>query len=84
MTGAIGYGTLYQAEDRAVDSERSFGGVPLRFLSLLVISYASVAILAFVFDAPATFAVSPLTTGKAIGTGAIFSVVGATTADSLF
>ncbi len=84
MVGAIGYGTLYQAEDRDADSERGISGVPFRFLSLLVISYASVAILAFVLDAPATFAATPQATFKAIGIGAVFSVIGAATADSLF
>ncbi len=84
MVLAIGYGTLYRAEDREADTERAIAGVPLRFLSLLIISYTSVIILAFVFDAPATFGATPFTTFKAICIGAIFSVVGAATADSLF
>jgi uncharacterized membrane protein len=82
---AIGYGTLYRADDdRDADREESIGGLPLRFVSLVLISYLSVTILAFVFDAPETFGAAPTTTVKAISIGAIFSVVGAATADSLF
>lgn len=85
MVIAIGYGTLYRADDdRDADREESIGGLPLRFISLVLISYLSVAILAFVFNAPTTFGADPTTTVKAISIGAIFSVVGAATADSLF
>lgn len=85
MVVTIGYGTLYRAtEDRDADREESIGGLPLRFVSLIIISYLSVAILAFVFSAPATFGAGPLTTMKAISIGAIFSVVGAATADTVF
>lgn len=82
---AIGYGTLYGADDeRDPETEESFAGLPTRFISLLLVSYLSVAILAFVFDAPATFGASPTVTARAISIGAIFSVVGAATADSVF
>jgi len=85
MVVVIGYGTLYRADDgRDPDREESIGGLPLRFVSLLGISYLSVAVLAVVFDAPTTFGASAATTAKAISIGAIFSVVGAATADSLF
>ena len=82
---AIGYGTLYQADDeRDADTEESIAGLPLRFVSLILISYLSVTALALLFDAPTTFGATPPTTVKAISIGAIFSVVGAATADSLF
>lgn len=85
MVVTIGYGTLYRAtEDRDADREESIGGLPLRFVSLIIISYLSVAILAFVFAAPWTFGAGPVTTVKAISIGAIFSVVGAATADTIF
>ncbi len=85
MVVTIGYGTLYRAtEDRDADREESIAGLPIRFISLIVISYLSVAILAFVFSAPATFGAGPVTTIKAISIGAIFSVVGAATADTIF
>lgn len=85
MVFVIGYGTLYRAdEDRDAEREESIGGLPLRFVSLVVISYLSVTILAVVFDAPETFGAATTTTVKAISIGAIFSVVGAATADSLF
>lgn len=87
----IGYGALYKADDdRDPDREAEVGGVPLRFLSLMVVAFGSVAILAIAFDAPEVFLgeLPPghrfVVTLKAISNGAIFSVVGAATADSLF
>ena len=92
----IGYGALYKADDdRDPDREAEVAGIPSRFISLMVVSFGSVAILAFVFAAPETFlgGLSPAgavsmsrlaVTLKAISVGAIFSVVGAATADSVF
>jgi uncharacterized membrane protein len=104
---AIGYGALYKADNRDPDREREVGGVPLRFISLILVSYLSVFILALAFDAPGTFleglgaedpalalpggvvlsgatvAVTAVTL-KATSVGAVFSVIGAATADSLF
>ena len=90
----IGYGALYKADDgRDPDREADVGGVPLRFVSLVAVSYLSVLILALAFDAPETFldgvhdgAVvgQPLVTLKAVSVGAVFSVVGAATADSVW
>ena len=96
----IGYGALYKADDdRDPDREAEVGGIPLRFLSLMLVSFGSVGILALAFDAPTTFLVGadailgdpdpPVldvaeATGKAVTVGAIFSVVGAATADSVF
>lgn len=85
MVLGIGYGTLYRAnDDRDPDAERAVLGIPLRFVSLVLIAYLSVTVLAFVFNAPETFDAAPATTLKAISIGAIFGVVGAATADSLF
>ena len=91
---AIGYGALYKADDeRDPDRETEVGGVPLRFVSLIAVSYLSVLILALSFDAPATFLAEEygdgtvaqfLVTLKAVSVGAVFSVVGAATADSVF
>jgi len=63
----------------------------------MLVSYGSVTILAVAFTAPTTFLVGEgsvlgdpttlelaETTAKAITVGAIFSVVGAATADSVF
>jgi uncharacterized membrane protein len=97
---AIGYGALYKADDRNPDRESEVGGIPLRFISLVSVSYLSVFILAMAFDAPGTF-LGPSGTGtdvlgvtldwpvigstlKAISIGAVFSVIGAATADSLY
>jgi len=88
---AIGYGALYEADDdRDPDSEAEVAGVPIRFVSLMLVSYGSVALLALTLTAPATFlgdlpvAQRPAVTLRAISVGAIFSVVGAATADSVF
>jgi uncharacterized membrane protein len=90
---AIGYGALYEADDdRNPDREAEVGGIPLRFLSLIAVAYLSVLLLALALGAPNTFlSDSTSTTGelayvtfKAVSVGAIFSVVGAATADSVF
>ncbi|WP_435184170.1 DUF2391 family protein [Halobellus sp. EA9] len=95
----IGYGALYKADDRDPDRETEVGGIPVRFISLVAVSYLSVVILAIAFNAPETFlgvdagagSLRPLVvpaglgaTVKAISIGAIFSVIGAATADSLY
>jgi uncharacterized membrane protein len=84
----IGYGALYKADTtRDIDTEQEIGGVPIRFLSLMAVSFGAVVVLALLFDAPDTFLDGPdvlATTCKAISVGSIFSVVGAATADSVF
>ena len=93
VVAAIGYATLYRADTgRDPDAEQEVVGVPLRFLSLMIVSFGSVLVLAVLFDAPDTFLVEAgmtgielwATTAKAVAVGAIFSVVGAATADSVF
>ncbi|ATW88812.1 hypothetical protein halTADL_2065 [Halohasta litchfieldiae] len=92
IVGLIGYAALYQADTkRDPDSELQVAGIPIRFISLMLVSFGSVTILALVFDAPATFLgdnglsqlVLAQTTFKAISVGSVFSVVGAATADSI-
>lgn len=90
LVAAIGYGALYKADaGRDPDQEVEVSGVPVRFLSLMAVAYGSVLVLALAFSAPATFleggrfAVAA-TTLKATSVGAVFSVVGAATADSVF
>ena len=81
----IGYGALYEAdEDRDADKEVDIGGIPVRFLSLLFVTYLSVSVLIFVFGANNTFDASLLTVLKVISIASIFSVIGAATADSVF
>ena len=86
----IGYGALYRADDRDPVREVGVVGVPVRFVSLMVVSFGSVALLSVIFTAPETFisGATPretvLVTLKAASVGAMFSVVGAATADSLF
>jgi uncharacterized membrane protein len=98
----IGYGALYKADDRDPDAETEVGGIPLRFVSLVLVSYGSVFVLAVAFGAPGTFLTdtaggrtvgvagvevgvsTAAVTARAVSVGAVFSVVGAATADSLF
>lgn len=88
----IGYGTLYKADTkRNQDEEQHLAGVPVRFISLMFVSFGSVTTLALLFDAPDTFLESVETTSdvalitfKAVSVGSVFSVVGAATADSVF
>ena len=92
VVSAIGYGALYTADTtRDPDAEQEVAGVPVRFISLLLVSFGSVLILALLFDAPDTFledagttADVALITFKAVTVGSVFSIVGAATADSVF
>ncbi|MFA9517935.1 DUF2391 domain-containing protein [Halopenitus sp. H-Gu1] len=93
VVAAIGYAGLYRADTgRDPDAERAVVGIPVRFLSLMVVSFGSVLLLALLLDAPETFLIDQgmtgntvwITTAKAITVGAVFSVVGAATADSVF
>jgi len=93
IVAVIGYAALYGADTgRDLDQESTVAGVPVRFLSLMAVAFGSVLLLAVLFDAPDTFLVRQgvdgielwLTTFKAVSVGAVFSVVGAATADSIF
>jgi uncharacterized membrane protein len=91
IVAAIGYGALYKADHgRDPDDEAEVGGVPLRFVSLMAVSFGSVLVLTLAFAAPGTFLsgttlfTRAAVTAKAVSVGAIFSVVGAATADSVF
>jgi uncharacterized membrane protein len=87
VVALVGYGALYRADtDRDPELERDVAGVPVRFLSLLTVAFGSTLALAVLFDAPDTFlgGVGWATTAKAVSVSAVFSVVGAATADSLF
>ena len=92
LVSSIGYGALYAADTtRDPDSEQEVAGVPVRFISLLLVSYGSVLILALLFNAPAVFLEDletrigvALVTFKAVSIGSVFSIVGAATADSVF
>jgi len=93
VTAGIGYAALYEADTgRDPDVEQEVAGVPLRFLSLMLVSFGSVTLLALILDAPDTFidaypngsmVETVEVTIKAVSVGSVFSVVGAATADSL-
>lgn len=87
----IGYVGLYGADnDRDPRREAAIAGIPVRFISVLVVAFGSVALLALAITAPDVFLsdLSPtdrlLVTFQTISVAAVFSVVGAVTTDSLF
>lgn len=80
----VGYGALYKADlDRDPEKEGDVGGVPIRLISLVLVSYFSVAVMIFVLNAPETFGASAYTALKTMSVAAIFSLIGAATADSI-
>ena len=80
----IGYGSLYEADvDRDPDRENEFVGIPLRLISLILVSYFSVAVLVVVLNAPETFDASTVTVSKTLTIASIFSLIGAATVDSV-
>jgi uncharacterized membrane protein len=88
---AIGYGGLYGADnDRNPRYEAAIAGVPVRFISVIIVAFGSVGILAFSITAPDLFLTDisrperHFVTFRALSVGAVFSVVGAVTTDSLF
>ena len=91
---AVGYGALYKADERDPDREPEVGGVPSRYVSLILVAYLSVLLLAVAFNSPWTFIpehVETVTTStliavtlRAASVSAVFSVIGAATADSVF
>ena len=85
MVFAIGWGALYRADSgRDADDETEVAGIPYRFLTLMLVSFGSVLVLALSFAAPETFGAGAFQTAKAVSIGAVFAVVGAATADSVF
>ena len=89
---AIGYANLYKTNTKHDQAaEQTVAGIPIRFISLMLVSFGSVVILAVLFDAPRTFLDTvetnrqvALITFKAVSVGSVFSVVGAATADGVF
>ena len=88
---AIGYGGLYGADnDRDPRTEAAVVGIPVRFISVMIVAFGSVGTLAFAITAPDLFlselesGARVLVTFRALSVAAVFSVVGAVTTDSLF
>ncbi|SEP10972.1 Putative integral membrane protein [Halogranum amylolyticum] len=87
----IGYGGLYGADDgRDPAREAAVLGIPVRFISVVIVAFGSVGVLAFAITAPDLFLaeLSPTdrlhVTLRALSVASVFSVVGAVTTDSLF
>jgi uncharacterized membrane protein len=88
---AIGYGGLYGADNgRDPRTEAAVAGVPIRFISVLLVAFGSVGLLAYAITAPDLFLAElapparTYVTFRALSVAAVFSVVGAVTTDSLF
>lgn len=82
---AIGYAALYKADpDRDAGAEASFLGVPVRYISLIAVSYGAVITLVVLLSGQATYGASLAVTLKVVSIAAVFSVIGAATADSVF
>ena len=80
----IGYGALFKADvERDMEKESELAGVPVRLISLILVSYFSVGILVFVLNAPETFGASLITSFKTMSVASIFSLIGAATVDSI-
>jgi uncharacterized membrane protein len=91
VVAGIGYGALYKADtSRDAEDERDIAGIPVRFLILMTVAFGSVTVLAVLFGAPDAFlgdlgpSQKASVTFRAVSVGAVFSVVGAATADSVF
>jgi uncharacterized membrane protein len=91
VVAAIGFGGLYGADnDRDPRREAAVLGIPVRFISVLIVAFGSVGTLAFAVTAPDQFLGDLpgmerlFVTFRALSVGAVFSVVGAVTTDSLF
>jgi len=53
LVALIGYAALYRADtDRDPDVEKEIAGIPARFVSLMIVAFGSVTLLALLFDAP--------------------------------
>ncbi|PCR91673.1 DUF2391 family protein [Natrinema ejinorense] len=65
---AIGYAALYKADTtRDLDDEQEVAGVPVRFISLMVVTFGSVTVLALLFGAPETFLEGATTACNPVG-----------------
>lgn len=78
---SVGYGALYKADDdRDPDREDDVAGIPVRFISLILVSYLSVFLLAVSFNAPGTFLGDLVTEGSyaALGVSLEWDVISVT------
>ncbi|WEL23078.1 DUF2391 family protein [Candidatus Nanohalovita haloferacivicina] len=84
VTLFLGNGILYVSKlERDWDSERKVFGVTLRYISLMLVSFGTVAFLLTITAAEHVFADSWYHMMKVVALISIFSVIGAATADNL-
>lgn len=85
MLFTIGYSALYKADkDRKLSQELKLLGIPVRFLSLILVSVSAVVILVVLFSANIANNANLTQTIRLISVASVFSVIGAATADSVF
>lgn len=84
ITVIIGYGASYEADvDRDLEKETDVAGMPVRLISLILVSYLSVTSLTLLLNAPVTFEATTIVTLKVISIASIFSLIGAAMVDSV-
>lgn len=80
----LGHSVLYVSKrERDWDLERKVLGVTVRYISLMLVSFGTVAVLLTVTAAEKVFADSIFHMFKVVAMISIFSVIGAATADNL-
>lgn len=81
----IGWAALYKADkDRNIQKEVKIFKIPVRYLSLITVSYLAVVFLVIILAGQATYQASLIQTAKLVSIASVFSVIGAATADSVF
>ncbi len=82
---AIGYVALYKADTgRDPATEASFLGIPVRYITLIGISYGAVVFLIVLLSGQQAYQATTIQTLRVISIAAVSSVIGAATADSFF
>ena len=82
---AIGWAALYKADkDRVPEKEVAFLRIPVRYISLISVSYVAVIFLLVALSAPSTFGATLTVSFNVVAISAVFSVIGVATADSVF
>lgn len=81
---ALGHGVLYVASgERDWGAERKFLGITWRYISLMAVSFGTIAGLIALTSPVETFGATLPQTLKTVAMVSVFSVVGAATADNL-
>jgi uncharacterized membrane protein len=84
FTFAVGHGVLYKAKnDRDWDRERKIFGLTVRYISLMIVAFGTIALMVIISGAHETFNAGFSKALSAVSLISIFSVIGAAVTDSL-